>query len=112
MAVFHNEFGIVLDTSGYGAELVSMHDYPLTYAGIRRWIEDNYNVKISKSSIAAVKNKCNVSIIDFNAGKEPDTKNIGFEKEKFVLEAFKAFGIVWHLLYKIKWDVLESVIDK
>ena len=27
IAVFKNEFGIVLDTSGYGAELVSMNDY-------------------------------------------------------------------------------------
>ena len=94
IAVFKNEFGIVLDTSGYGAEFVSMNDYPLTYLGIRRWIEDNYDVKVSKSSITSVKHKCKVSKFDFKAGKEPDTNTIRTEKEKLVLEAFKGLGIV------------------
>ena len=32
IAVYENVFGIVLDTSGYGAKLVSMNDHPLNYA--------------------------------------------------------------------------------
>ena len=32
IAVFKNEFGIVLDTSGYGAEQIGPNDYPLTYS--------------------------------------------------------------------------------
>ena len=94
IAVYKNEFGIVLDTSGYGDEQADPNDYPLTHAGIRQWVEDNFDVKINNSAITAVKNKCNVSKMDFKAGKEPTANIIRTEKEKLVLEAFKAFGIV------------------
>ena len=36
IAVLKNEFGIMLDTSGYDAEAVVFNGYPFTYAGIRR----------------------------------------------------------------------------
>ena len=94
IAVYKNEFGIVLDTSGYDAWQVDPDEYPLTYGGIQQWIEDNHNVKVSKGSITMVKNKCNVSKIGIKAGKEPDTNIIKTEKEILVLEAFKALGIV------------------
>ena len=92
--MYKNEFGIILDTSGYDAERVAPNGYPCTYAGIRKWIEDNYNFKITNSSITKVRNKCNASKIDFEAGTEPAADVIKTEKEKIVLEAFKAFGIV------------------
>ena len=94
IAVFKNEFGIILDTSGYGDREVDQNNYPFTYAGIRQWVEDNYGVRISNSAITVVKNKCNVPQIDFKAGKEPAADIIRTEREKLVLEAFKALGIV------------------
>ena len=94
IAVYKNEFGIVLDTFGYGAEQTAPNEYPLTYAGIRQWIEDNHDIKVSKSSITIVRNKCNALKLDYKAGKEPSTNIIKTQKEKLVLEAFKALGIV------------------
>ena len=70
IAVFKNEFGIILDTTGYGDKEVDPNDYPLTHAGIRQRVEDNYYVRISNSAITAVKYKCKVSKMDFKAGKK------------------------------------------
>lgn len=93
IAVFKSMFGIVLDTSGYDAGK-DAPDCPPTYAAIQKWIEDNHGVKVSKSSITMVKDKCGASEIDFKAGKEPDSGIIRTAKEKLVLEAFKALGVV------------------
>ena len=94
IAVFGSAFGIVLDTSKYGIEQNDSIKYPLTFSTIQQWIEDKYHFKVSKSSISMVKAKCNVSTIDFKAGKEPDTDIIKSESEKLVLEAFRVFGVV------------------
>ena len=83
----------MLDTSGYGAEQ-NDPDCPPTYAAIQKWIEDNHGVKISKSSVTMVKDKCRASKLDFKAGKEPDSGVIKTPKERLVLEAFRAFGVV------------------
>lgn len=93
IAVFKSMFGIVLDTSGYDAGKDAL-DCPPTYAAIQKWIEDNHGVKVSKSSITMVKDKCGASEIDFKAGKEPESGIIRTAKEKLVLEAFKALGVV------------------
>ncbi len=93
IAVYKSTFGIVLDTSGYGIEQTAP-DCPPTYAAIQKWIEDNHGVKVSKSSVTMVKDKCGASKIDFKAGKEPDRGIIKTAKEKLVLEAFRAFGVV------------------
>ena len=82
----------MLDTSGYGAEQIDP-DCPPTYAAIQKWVEDNHGVKVSKSSVTMVKDKCGASKLDFKAGKEPDS-GIKTAKEKLVLEAFRAFGVV------------------
>ena len=94
IAVYKNEFGIVLDTSAYGAGQADSDHYPLTYAGIRRWIEDNFNVRVSKSSIERVKDKCGASRIGLEAGRESSAGVIKTEKEKLILEAFRALGII------------------
>ena len=93
IAVYRSTFGIVLDTSGYGAEQTDP-DCPPTYAAIQKWIEDNHGVKVSKSSVTMVKDKCGALKIDFKAGKEPDSSIIKTAKERLVLEAFRAFGVV------------------
>lgn len=93
IAVYKSTFGIVLDTSGYGTEQ-SGPDCPPTYAAIQRWIEDNHGVKVSKSSVTMVKDKCGASKLDFKAGKEPESGIIKTTKEKLVLEAFRALGVV------------------
>lgn len=93
IAVCQSMFGIVLDTSGYDAGQDDA-DCPLTYAAIQRWIEDNHGVRVSKSSITMVKDKCDALEIGFKAGKEPDSGIIKTAKEKLVLEAFRALGVV------------------
>ena len=93
IAVYRSTFGIVLDTSGYDAEQCDP-DCPPTYAAIQKWIEDNHGVKVSKSSVTMVKDKCGALKLDFKAGKEPDSGIIKTAKERLVLEAFRAFGVV------------------
>ena len=83
----------MLDTSEYDTERRDP-DCPPTYAAIQKWIEDNHGVKVSKSSVTMVKDKCGVTKIDFKAGKEPDSGIIKTAKERLVLEAFRAFGVV------------------
>ena len=93
IAVYRSTFGIVLDTSGYDAEQCDP-DCPPTYAAIQKWIEDNHGVKVSKSSVTMVKDKCGALKLDFKAGKEPDSGIIKTAKERLVLEAFRVFGVV------------------
>ena len=93
IAVHKSTFGIVLDTSWYDAGQ-NDPDFPPTYAAIQKWIEDNHGVRVSKSSITMVKDKCGALKIDFKAGKEPDSGIIRTANEKLVLEAFKALGVV------------------
>lgn len=93
IAVYKSSFGIVSGTSGYDAGKDAL-DCPPTYAAIQKWIEDNHGVKVSKSSITMLKDKCGAVEIDFKAGKEPDSGIIRTAKEKLVLEAFKALGVI------------------
>lgn len=65
----------------------------LTFGLLQKWIEDNHGVKVSKSSITQVKNKCGIQKIEFGAkcNVVPELKT---EKERLVLEAFKYHGLV------------------
>ena len=69
IAVYRSSFGIVLDTSGYDAGQCDP-DCPPTYAAIQKWIEYNHGVKVSKSSVTMVKDKCGALKLDFKAGIE------------------------------------------
>ncbi len=93
IAVYKSTFGIVLATSECDAGQCNP-DYPPTYAAIQKWIEDNHGVKVSKSSVTMVKDKCGALKIDCKAGKGPDSGIIKTTKERLVLEAFRAFGVV------------------
>ena len=44
------------------------NDYQYTFTGIQKWINDNLGVKVSKSSITMVKDKCKIDKIGFKAG--------------------------------------------
>ena len=81
IAVYKSTFGIVLDTSGYGAERTDP-DCPPTYAAIQKWIEDNHGVKVSKSSVTMVKDKCGALKLDFKAGKEPGSGYLSRQQRK------------------------------
>ena len=83
----------MLDTSRYDAGR-NGPDCRLTYADIQKWIEDNRGVKVSKSCVAAVKDKCGVLKLAFKAGKVPEDGIIKTAKERLVLEAFRALGVV------------------
>lgn len=65
----------------------------LTFGLLQKWIEDNHGVKVSKSSITQVKNKCGIQKLEFGAkcNVVPELKT---EKERLVLEAFKYHGLV------------------
>jgi len=60
--------------------------------GVQNWIMEDSGLKISKSSVCSVRDKCGAREIKPGAGKRiPKVKT---KKEKAVLEAFKALGIV------------------
>lgn len=94
IAVFKSAFGIVLDTNEYDTLPEDQTDYSFTFTGIQKWIKDNLDMNVSKSSITMVKDKCKIDKIDFKAGIEPEPGIIKTNKEKAVLEAFRALGIV------------------
>ena len=87
-SAFKNVFAIIYEL---GSDCLQK-GYPLTIGGIQRWISDEYNMEVSKSSICAVRDKCGVDRLEVGAAKS--IPNLKSEKEKIVFEAFKAFGIV------------------
>lgn len=64
----------------------------LTFGSIQKWIEGMYGVKVSKSSITQVKNKCKIDKIE--VGVKGEIPELQTEKEKLVLKAFEHFEIV------------------
>ena len=65
----------------------------LSFSLIQEWIEKNHGIKVSKSSITQVKNKCGIQKIEFGVKCDivPELKT---EKERLVLEAFEHYGLV------------------
>ena len=67
-------------------------DFPLSIDGVRKWVQNEFGIHISKSSVCAVRDKCGAERLEIGAGKVmPKLKS---EKEKAVLEAFKALGLL------------------
>ena len=67
-------------------------DFPLSIDGVRKWVRAEFGIHISKSSVYAVRNKCGADKLEVGSGKVmPVLKS---EKEKAVLEAFKALGLI------------------
>ncbi|MBQ7776086.1 MAG: hypothetical protein IJ379_09210 [Lachnospiraceae bacterium] len=90
IAVFRNVFSIVISTN---IKDIPRKPAKLTFGLIQKWIEDNHGMKVSKSSITQVKNKCEIQNLEFGTKSNvvPDLKT---EKEKLVLKAFEYYGIV------------------
>lgn len=64
---------------------------PLTIGGVRKWVWFSAGLKISKSSVCAVRDKCKLKTLAKGAGEViPILKT---EKERAVLEAFEAMGV-------------------
>ena len=64
----------------------------LTFQDVQDWVMREHGQKISKSSITQVKAKCGLS--GLNTGIKGVMPNVSSNKEKLVLEAFKAFELV------------------
>ena len=90
IAVFRNVFSVIVPTD---TKNIPPKPAKLTFGVIQKWIEDNYKVKVSKSSISQLKNKCGIQKIEHGAKCEivPELKT---EKERLVLKAFEYYGIV------------------
>ena len=89
IGAFRNIVSIVLATNNTD---IPKKPSQLTYSSIQKWIEGMYGVKVSKSSITQVKNKCKINKIEFGVrGVIPELQT---EKEKLVLKAFEHFKIV------------------
>ncbi len=89
-AVYKNQFSFIFDVN-WAYEPQKRNK--LSFGTIQDWIYDVYGIRVSKSSITQVKNKCNVKSLE-EPGDDivnPELKSI---KEKMVLEAFRYFGIV------------------
>ncbi|MGN0308174.1 MAG: hypothetical protein ACI4DN_08140 [Lachnospiraceae bacterium] len=90
IAVFRNVFSIVVSTQ---AKNIPSKPAKLTFQSIQKWIDDTYGIKISKSSISQVKDKCGIEKIEINA-QYKEIPLLNSKKEQLVLEAFKHFNIV------------------
>ena len=65
----------------------------ISFTQIQKYVNDTYDVKISKSSITQVKNKCCIDKLERHA-KHVDDVILKSEKEKLVFETFKHFEIL------------------
>ena len=90
IAVFRKVFSIIVSTK---SKDVPKKTAKLTFGLIQTWIEENYGIKVSKSSITQVKNKCGISKLEFGA-KCSSIPELNREKEKLVLEAFRYYGLI------------------
>ena len=63
-----------------------------TFGNIRRWVADEFGVKVSNGSISQVMKKCGMEKLEAGAGKL--AVQLQTEKEKLVYEAFKRFNVV------------------
>ena len=88
--MFRNVFSVIVSTK---TKDISQKPAKLSFSLIQEWIEKNHGIKVSKSSITQVKNKCEIKRIEFGAKSDviPELKT---EKERLVLEAFKHYGLV------------------
>ncbi len=67
-------------------------EVPLSINGVRKWVQNEFGIHISKSSVCAVRDKCGADKLEVGAGK--DIPKLKSEKEKAVLEAFKVLGLI------------------
>ncbi len=67
-----------------------------TYAEIKRWIKEQYNVSVSSLYIAQCKDSCGFEKRDnYNKSAEGHrVPNCPEEKKKLILEAFKHFKMI------------------
>ena len=65
----------------------------ISFTQIQKYVNDTYDVKISKSSITQVRNKCGIDKLERHA-KHVENVTLKSEKEKLVFETFKHFEIV------------------
>ena len=64
----------------------------LSIGGVRKWVKNECGLDISKSSVCSVRDKCGTDKLELGAAKiVPKLKS---KKERAVLEAFKALGIL------------------
>ncbi len=90
VSVFGNVFGIIIELS----QPPRTKEYALTFGGIIHWVFDYYGVRISRSTITQVRNKCGLSSLEARGEKEIVLPSLKSEKEQMVIEAFKNLGIV------------------
>ena len=90
IAVFRNVFSVIVSTK---SKDIPQKPAKLSFSLIQEWIEKNHGIKVSKSSITQVKNKCGIQKIEFGVKCDivPELKT---EKERLVLEAFEHYGLV------------------
>ena len=94
VGLYENVFGITFYLNEHDTVTQAKNDYQYTFTGIQKWINDNLGVQVSKSSITVVKDKCKIDKIGFKTGIEPEPGIVHSDKERAVLKAFRALGIV------------------
>ena len=86
IAMYKNIFAIIFELRS-----ATEKKYPLTYGGIQKWVRDEYQLDVSRSSIGAVRDKCQADTLKPGAAKA--TPCLKSDKEKAIYDAFKAFGV-------------------
>ena len=91
LAVFKNEFALILDTNQYQADCDDIDT--ISYTSIQRYVKERYGIQISKSTISQVKAKCGLKSFERSQAVTV-VEDVKSEKEKIVLEAFRELGLV------------------
>lgn len=87
ITVFRNVFGLSVYVKDFAQE--NTDKCPMTLSGVIRYVRDEYGMRVSKSSVCAVRDKCGADVIALGAARVVPELNT--EKERAVYEAFKVF---------------------
>ena len=94
ISLYENVFGVTFEIKCKDDDKQADNNYVYTFADVQNWISKNFDMKISKSSISMVKNKLGIDKITYKASNELKAGIIKTNKEKAVIEAFKAFKVI------------------
>ncbi len=87
---------VTIDVKPEELELGSLQTHG-TYEEIKKYVLDNYGLKVSTLNISQVKRKCGLDVGEaFNKPKNPDSRvpNCTKEKEEAITSALKYFGMI------------------
>jgi len=94
-AVYENVFALIVNLENFNDYQATQDDTKkaITFADIKAYVKQKYDVDVSNSSITQIKKKCGIESFDSKYVLK-SIDDIKTDKEKLILDAFVRLGIV------------------